>query len=106
MDRQDHCVATHGARTAAFAACYRAHREALQLWRSKIRPAINTALLAAVAAIRPAEKAKAKVGWVQLLKPAVCALARAVRQWGHLLGEKWKGGVMAGIKLAEGVTCE
>jgi hypothetical protein len=104
--KQDECKTAHGVRNEAFAACYKTHHEALKLWRLTIRPAIDTALVAAVAAIRIAEGAKAKVDWLQLLKPAVCALSRAMTAWGHLLGESWKAQVMAGVKLAEGVSCQ
>jgi len=106
VKRQDKCKAEHGVKTAEFAGCYRAHRHALKTWRETVRPAVNTALLATVGALKVAEAAKRKLDWLALLKPAVCALARAVTEWGHLLGEKWKSDVMAGVKLAEGVSCD
>ena len=100
------CVAAHGRKTAAYAACIDKHRRALDAWRRIARPAVNSALAATVAGIQLAERVKSDkpMDWEALLQPAVCALARVVEQWGHLMGND-KGRIMSLLRGLKGVTC-
>lgn len=100
------CVKEHGSKTQAYAACIAPYRKVLTVWVSLVRPAVSTALRAAVASLQIAERVKGgETNWLVLLKPGVCALARAVGEWAHLMG-KAAAQVRGYLGLVEGVTCE
>jgi len=100
------CVSAHGRQTAAYAACIDKHRRALDAWRRIARPAVNSALAATVAAIQIAERVKPDkpLEWETLLRPAVCAIARVVEQWGHLMGSD-KDQITSLLRGLKGATC-
>ena len=102
------CVAAHGPQTEGYARCIDKHRRALKAWRTVARPAVNSALAATVASIQLAERAKATdhkpSDWEPYLAPAICAVARAMSEWGDLLG-KDKDQVLALLGAMKGVSC-
>jgi len=100
------CVNAHGRQTEGYAKCIDKHRRALDTWRRVARPAVNSALAATVGAIQLAERVKSDkpVDWADLLRPAVCAIARAVEQWGHLMGSD-KDRIKSLLRGLKGVTC-
>ncbi len=100
------CLATHGSKTAEYAECIKKRREALRTWRTVVRPVVNDSVAITAAALQIAEKAKGKdPNWIELVKPAVCALSRAVRQWAPWFGDKGAA-VLGALNMIEGVTCE
>lgn len=106
MKKHVECVNAHGRQTEGYAKCIDKHRRALDTWRRVARPAVNSALAATVAGIQLAERVDSDkpVDWESLLQPAVCALARVVEQWGHLMGSD-KGRIMSLLRGLKGVTC-
>lgn len=104
--RNDACLATHGAGTDGYKTCIEPTREMLRHWQTEARPAIVSAVQITASSLQIAEKVKAdpKVKWLELIKPAVCALARVAKLFAGYLPD---GG--ASIKsvaaMAEGVTC-
>lgn len=87
-------------------ACLDRPAEVLAEWRTKARPAINSALQLTAGAVRLAEMGKDKTtDWMAMLKPAVCALSRAARAWGHYYPDAGKA-VLGYLAAVEGVTCE
>ena len=91
-----------------YAACMKGSKAvmALDYWRQIARPSINAALIATVASLQIAERIKdKKLDWIGILRPAVCALARVVEQFGELLGPQ-KSAVLGVTALAKGVTCD
>jgi hypothetical protein len=100
------CVKQHGAKTEGYAACIKAHREALEHWRKNVRPAVNTGVQITATALGIAEKVKAdpKIDWMVLIRPSACALLRAVKSWGHYFADKGKA-VLGALVSFEGVVC-
>ena len=100
------CKKLHGVKNAAFANCIADHRKALKTWQDDARPAINSAVQITATALQIAEQVKAekKVDWMTLLKPAVCALMRVARAWGHYFPDKGKT-VLGALQGLEGVLC-
>jgi hypothetical protein len=87
-------------------ACFKGCADALDSWRKIARPAIDSALIVTVAALQIAEKARAKKpDWVALLKPAVCALARGLAAWGHMLPPATLAAIKGPLDLVAGFTC-
>jgi hypothetical protein len=99
------CKAKHGVKTAGFANCIDNHRKALKHWQDIARPAINSACQITAASLTIAERAKSKIDWMVLLKPAMCAFLRVFRFWGHYLPVDGKA-ILRLMPLLEGVTCE
>lgn len=101
------CLKVHGAKTPAYAECMKSTREMLKQWRTNVRPAVNSAVGITATAVNIAERAKKdpKLNWLQLVKPAVCALIRAAKTWGHYYGDKGKT-VLAILTGLQGVTCQ
>ena len=106
MKKHAECVTAHGRQTDGYAKCIDKHRRAVDTWRRVARPAVNSALAATVGAIQLAERVDSDkpVDWADLLRPAVCALARAVEQWGHLMGSD-KERIKSLLRGLKGVTC-
>ena len=100
------CITAHGRQTAGYAACIDKHQRALAAWRLIARPAVNSALATAVGAIQLAERVKPEkpVDWAEALRPAVCAIARVVEQWGHLMGND-KDRITSLLSGLKGVAC-
>ena len=100
------CVNAHGRQTAGYASCIDKHRRAVDTWRRIARPAVNSALAATVGAIQLAERVKPDkpVDWAAVLQPAVCAISRAIEQWGHLMGND-KDRITSLLRGLKGVTC-
>lgn len=104
--RNEACLTTHGAGTDGYKTCVEPTREMLRHWQTEARPAIVSAVQITASSLQIAEKVKAdpKVKWLELIKPAVCALARVAKLFAGYLPD---GG--ASIKsvaaMAEGVTC-
>jgi len=93
---------------ATYALCMRDARpiQALTYWRQIARPAVNASLIATVTSMQIAERAKAKaLDWLAILRPAACALAKMVEQFGHLLGPQ-KSAVLVAVGIVKGVACE
>lgn len=99
------CEKQHGAKTPEYAACIKTHRKALDSWRYVARPIVNDSIAITAAGMQIADKAKSKANWIELIKPAVCAISRSVKAFGHWFPDK-AAGVMSALKLAEGVTCK
>jgi hypothetical protein len=104
---RERCLKAHGPKTEAGAACIKPTREALAAWRTIARPAINSALQVTAASLQIAERAKADKppDWLTLLRPAVCALLRAAKSWGHWYPDKGKA-ILTALNAAAEVTCE
>jgi hypothetical protein len=102
--KQTECLKACQPRTKCFAGCYGSTRGALKTWREKVRPSVNSALIATVGAIQTAEQAKKKLDWMKVLMPAVCALAGAVDQFSHLMGSSGAK-IKSLLGLAKAVTC-
>lgn len=100
------CLSAHGRQTAGYARCIDKHRRAVDTWRRVARPAVNSALAATVAAIQIAERVKSDkpLDWETALRPAVCAITRAIEQWGHLMGSD-KDRIKSLVRGLKGVTC-
>lgn len=104
--KHQECLTNHKAKTREFAACISKHREALDHWRQIARPATNSAIQVTATALQIAEKSKAdKLDWIVLLKPAVCALMRVARAWGHYYPDQGKA-ILGALQALEGVTCD
>ncbi len=101
------CLATHGAQTDGYRVCIEPTRAMLRHWQREARPAIIAAVQITASSLQIAEKVKAEkdVKWLELLKPALCALARVVKLFKAYLpdGGASINGVLA---MAEGVTCK
>lgn len=102
------CNARHGAKTKAAEACLYATTpgKALKQWVTIARPAVNSALIATVTSLQVAERAKnKKLDWLAILRPAGCALAKIVEQFGHLLGPQ-RSAILVAVGVVKGVSCE
>ncbi len=101
------CLATHGAQTDGYRVCIEPTRAMLRHWQREARPAIIAAVQITASSLQIAEKVKSEkaVKWLELLKPAICALARVVKLFKAYLpdGGASINGVLA---MAEGVTCK
>ena len=101
------CTAAHGQHNPAYRACIKGHREAMEKWILYARPAINSALALTVASLQIAERVKAKaLDWIGLLRPAICALGRCMRAFGHLLPPATQSTVMLTADLVSLSTCD
>lgn len=99
------CKAAHGVKNAEFAACIQKHRKALEDWRRIARPVINDSIAITAAGLQIADRVGKKANWVELVKPAVCAISRSIKAFGHWFPDK-AAGVLSALGLVEGVTCE
>jgi hypothetical protein len=63
------CLEAHGPGTPAYGACVEPCVKALTAWTKYTRPALNTALVAAVGSVATAEAVKAKAPLLDILKP-------------------------------------
>lgn len=99
------CLETHGAATPAYDACWVECRRALTAWTKYTRPAINTAITAAVGSVATAEAVKGKVDLVTIGKLLACAGVTGAAQWKHLLTVEWRAWADAAIKLVSGYVC-
>ncbi len=79
--------------------------EAQTQWRKYGVRAVNSGIIATVTALQIADQTKSKVDWMAILKPAACALASVVHQWGDQLG-KAKTTVLAAVSALKGVSCK
>ncbi len=108
---QKRCVSKHGKDTGPYVDCVKGSGEwkALNQWRDKARPAINSALVATVTALTIAEHAKdKKFSWqlfLEIVKPAACGIARAVEQWKGFFGSKAQA-IMIGVQAVKGLVCK
>lgn len=98
------CKKAHGVKNEAFAACIKKHRAALDSWIKIARPVINDSIAITAAALQIADKVGKNANWIELIKPAVCALSRSVKAFGHYFADK-AAGVLSALSLIEGVTC-
>ena len=109
VDREaEKCIKAGKTDAVALRACVQASKPwaALVEWRATVRPAINSALVLTVASLQIAEQAKAKdLDWGAILAPAACAIARALEQWGDLLGGS-KAAILAAVGAVKGATCK
>lgn len=101
------CLKAHTAKTRAFAACVEKHRMALDYWRQIARPSINAAVQVTATAVQIAERARDDPGiaWTALVKPALCALSRSLRMFGHLLSDG-AAAVLRLLPVVEGMVCD
>ncbi len=102
------CLKAHNSKTPAYKTCMEATKayKALTDWRKWGKPTVNSVLIAAVTAVQIWEKSKAsKVDLMTILKPAACALAKMVEQYGDLFKDKAPVVIMA-IAMVKGVSCE
>lgn len=100
------CVKKHGAQTYEYAECIKNYRLAAIYWIRYLRPSINAAIRATVTALTIAERVKGKeANWVELLKPAVCALVGILQEWSPLIPPKIQERIRGLLALAKGVTC-
>lgn len=100
------CVAQHGAKTPGYAGCIKGHRDALRVWRTRVRPALNAAVELAVGALRVSEAAgrKKPPGILVYIRTAVCALLGAVRDASELFPDKGEA-VLSALGGLQGVIC-
>jgi hypothetical protein len=99
------CKAKYTLMTHAGKACTKSCREALTQWTRHVRPALNNALSATFAGLEIAWAAgKDKSDWMAMLRPAVCALLKASRQWWPIAGPRLQI-VLAPLKGLEGLVC-
>lgn len=103
--KADACKAA-SATPDAYSACWAPCRHALESWIRIGRPAVNTALAAALAAVQLAELTRKKPSPLEYLKPVACALARALQQWGHLLPPATRAQIESVAGLVSAATCE
>jgi hypothetical protein len=105
--KHNECLVKHGAKADGYAKCVEPYRQVLVAWVTYVRPAISSAIRTTVAALQIAERVKAdKTNWLALLKPGACALAKAVADWTHLMGDKAAEQVKKYLGLVEGLACE
>ena len=108
VKEHNRCMAFHKGPGAGYKGCIEATKaySALVNWRLYGKPTINSALIATVATLTIYENAKGKKPkWLEVLKPAVCALSKVLKQWADLLGPS-KGAVMAAVAAAGVFTCD
>jgi hypothetical protein len=108
VKEHNRCIKAHKAGTPEYKVCIESSKpyKALIGWRKFGKPTINAALIAAVAAIQIAERAKgSKLDIAAVLRPAACALAKMVEQYGDLFQDKAPVVIMA-IAMVKGVSCE
>lgn len=74
-----------------YRACAKGLHSRLEAWQTRARPAVRSAVSAAVVAIQAAEAAKSKkLDVTAILKAAGCALTAVAREWGPYLPDKAK----------------
>ncbi len=104
--RHEVCLATHGPNTDGYRVCIEPTAKMLRHWQREARPAIIAAVQITASSLQIAERVKAdkKVKWLELLKPALCALSRVVKLYSHYLPDE--GASIVGVLgMVEGVTC-
>lgn len=104
--KADACKASSGGDAAKYAACWAPCKHSLESWIQYGRPAVNSALAAALAAIQLAELTKRQPSPLEYLKPVACALAQALKQWGHLLPPATRSQIESVAGLVALATCE
>jgi hypothetical protein len=100
------CLAKHAKGSPEFAVCIKPARDILRQWQTNVRPAVNSAIQITATAVDIAERVKAdpKINWLDLVKPAACALLGAARAWGHYYADR-AAAVLAALKFAEALAC-
>jgi hypothetical protein len=99
------CLEAHGPATKAYDDCILGCRKALTAWTSITRPAINTALVAAVGAVSTAEAIKGKASLLDILRPVACALSRGMTEWLPMLPASARATVEAITRGVAGFVC-
>lgn len=106
-EKRASCAKVSSVGTPRYTECITPTRDALHQWVTYARPAINSALVATVAALTIAERAKqTPKDWLGLLKPAACALSRCTRAWGHLLPPSAQNTVLGVAAMVGYATCD
>lgn len=106
LAKHDECTKLAAGDKAKYRACAGEHYRAAKAFRTYAVPAINTAVTVAVTSILLAERAKKKgLDWLAILKPAACALAKAVQEFRHLLPADTRRQLDTYLALIKGVTC-
>jgi hypothetical protein len=99
------CETDYKAQPALYRQCLQPCTVALGLWVRKIRPAINTALLATWGALETAYAArKHEAPWLEKIRPAACALLRALGEWAPMAPKL--SAIAAPLKAVEGLVCK
>jgi hypothetical protein len=105
------CLEKHGTRTPEYAACVKESRGWLVLWQDAIRPAADTSAAVGVAALQTealVRKCKAEKNCLKvilaMMKPGACALARALKAFGHKLPDKGAG-IASAVSVLGVVSC-
>ncbi len=104
--KHEACLATHGPNTDGYRVCIEPTAKMTRHWQREARPAIIAAVQITASSLQIAEKVKAdkKVRWLELLKPALCALSRVVKLYSHYLPDE--GASINGVLgMVEGVAC-
>lgn len=102
------CRAEHGPKTSAYATCLGPVIKTHKAWVTA-RDAINAANLAALGALRSyhayldGTKGGKKADWIKVLRPSVCALARALKALIPSVPKLRDAERM--LSIVEGVTC-
>lgn len=106
-DQHRACLDKHGAKTQEYATCIKPAHKALRHWRQDARPSVDSALQVAAAAVQIAERADMDEppDYIALLRPAVCALLRVSRLWGHYYPDQGKA-VLGSLEAAGKVVCQ
>ena len=105
QERRDACKAAHKIKTAEFAKCWAKCGKAIKVWKI-VKAAVNTAFHAAWGTLEIARGRKKDTWkWKDALKPGLCALAGALRQWRELM-PKSAGSLLAMLETAEGIACK
>jgi len=103
--KRRNCLEAHGAATPGYNDCIVSCRKALVAWTQLTRPAINTALVAAVGSVATAEAIKGKAPLLDILKPVACALSRGMTEWIAMLPASARATVEAITRGVAGFVC-
>lgn len=106
LAKHDACTKSAAGDKAKYRACAGEHYRAAKAFRTYAVPAINTAVTVAVTSILLAERSKKQgLDWLAILKPATCALAKAVQEFRHLIPADVRRQLDTYLALVKGVAC-
>lgn len=99
-------AACQAAPTPSYKECIASTKKILETWTTAIKPAVNSALKLARAALETARQAKkTDMSWLNKIKPAVCGLVQAVKEWKEFLGESKLKAILGPLDTVEGLVC-
>lgn len=106
--KRDTCDTAHGKGNLGYSDCITSSKqhEMLKAWHKYAKPTINASLTLTVTSLTLAENSKDKVDWLAMLKPAFCAIAKSVSQYGHMFPPSQQAQIKATLALVKGFTCD